>query len=97
MSIARQGGEAPPAVATAAFSLPRPEQGAEYGDAILANGDRAVVQLTAVVDGDPEAVDEATREALSAQFRQRYGTAQWQSSVDALRARSSIETYPENL
>jgi peptidyl-prolyl cis-trans isomerase D len=97
--LSRQGNpDTPPAIVSEAFRLPRAEsENVEFATTVLGNGDQAVIQLQAVKDGDPGAAEEETRTGLLAQMKQRYGAEQWQATMEALRARSDIETHPDQL
>ncbi len=81
-----------------AFRLPHPQEGEKvFGAVAKGTGDYAVVVLSQVVDGDPEAIDEATRQAL-VQGRQRaLGIAELVAAMEELRRRADVVIKPENL
>jgi hypothetical protein len=60
----------PTEVSAAAFGEPKPSLKPSYSDAKLANGDAAVIALSAVREepGDPKRPDEALREQFAAQI-----------------------------
>lgn len=98
VSVERLGGSTPSAVVDGAFRLPRPqEDGPGYDSVVLENGDRAVVELLSVQDGDPATASEELRTRIAGELRQRYGTEQWQSSLQSLRSRNDIKTHPDQL
>jgi len=71
---------------------------AQTGDSVkasLTDGDMALVQVTAIEDGDWEAADETARNALRQKLETRVSGADMQSLIDALRAESKV-VYARN-
>jgi len=85
-----------PEVVREAFRLPRPAQGASRDKGLqLANGDYAVIHLTAVTDADPATMPEDVRTRLRQGFENMRRTALFTALVDDLRARADI-VIPED-
>ena len=98
VAVKRTGSELPPGVIDEAFRMPRPGDGKPvYSAPVLGNGDRAVIELVAVNNADPDSVSEESRQRLSAQIAQQSGANEWQSSLQSLRSRSDIKTHPDRL
>ncbi|MDJ0870416.1 MAG: SurA N-terminal domain-containing protein [Gammaproteobacteria bacterium] len=96
--VARTDSSTPAAVVKRAFQLNRPSPGESvYGSTVLPSGDFALISLTAVQDGDPDASNKATRDALRASLERGLGEEVFSGFLQALRAGSSIETFADNL
>jgi peptidyl-prolyl cis-trans isomerase D len=81
-----------------AFELPRPSDSRpSYGNAQLVNGDYAVIIVSAVEDGDPQAVDEAMRQNIRRSLASARGSAEFQALVQALKAEADITINQDNL
>jgi peptidyl-prolyl cis-trans isomerase D len=85
-------------VLDAAFRLPQPEAGRmALGSVILTNGDRAVLGVTQVVPGRPDAFSEEERQILTRQLAQQVGVEQFDSLLASLRQNTKIVTYPSRM
>ena len=85
-------------VLDAAFRLPQPEAGQmALGSVILTNGDRAVLGVTQVVPGRPDAFSEEERQILTRQLAQQMGVEQFDSLLASLRHNTKIVTYPNRM
>lgn len=85
-----------PEVVHEAFRLQQPEQGASRDKGIqLANGNYAVIHLTAVADADPAAMPENVKIRLTQGFENMRRTLQFSALVADLRARADI-VIPED-
>ncbi|MEW6446028.1 MAG: SurA N-terminal domain-containing protein [Pseudomonadota bacterium] len=89
--IKRSGGETvDPSIRRAAFSAGRPS-GAPLAESVrLANGDMAVVRVTAVQDGNPETLDANERQAVMDELRQAVGMNELAAFIAHLRAKAEI-------
>lgn len=82
----------------AVYATARPDKGlGALGSAILANGDYALYQVLAVTDGNPDEVDDSTRELLSDQLSANEGTGMISGFSKSLRDQADIEIYAERL
>jgi len=90
---ARNNGSINPELLRAAFALPKISQPAAQPieSLELSGGDVAVVQLQAVVDGVPDSLNAAQRDALLAQLQQGFGTAGFAAFMEDTRARAEIK------
>ncbi len=80
------------------FKLDHPQDGKPTdGESSLSNGDYALVQLTAVKDGDPSKVDAKTREAARNTLRQGMGNLAVRGYIDSLRKSAKIEVAEDRL
>ena len=82
----------------AVFKLDRP-QGGKFvnGEAVLGDDNYALVQLTAVKDGDAAKLDSKTREAARNTLRQSIGTLAQRGYVDSLRKSAKVEIAEDRL
>ena len=86
------------AVLDAAFRLPQPEAGQlALGAVTLANGDQAVLGVTGVVPGQPDAFSMEERQALAQQLARQMGAEQFDGLLASLRLNTKIVTYPNRL
>jgi peptidyl-prolyl cis-trans isomerase D len=80
------------------FKFDRPQDGKPTsGESPLSNGDYALVQLTAVKDGDPSKVDAKTKEAARNTLRQGMGNLAVRGYIDSLRKGAKIEVAEDKL
>ena len=80
------------------FKLDRPQDGKSInGEVALADDNYALVELTAVKDGDPSKLDPKTREAARNALRQSMGTLAVHGYVDSLRKGAKVEIAEERL
>lgn len=92
VSIGRGQSDRPAELVSAAFALGKPADGRPlYGTADLGSGDVAVFAVTAVQDGDPQAVPDQERQAVRRLLERLEGLADAQSLVEALRSRADVE------
>lgn len=74
------------------FRLKKPQQGAvSVGSTTLANGDIALIRLSAVREGDPAVFDAATRAAFKRRLATEYGNHAQRYLIEALRAKAKIQ------
>ncbi len=86
------------ALVDAAFGLPRPAAGKfEATVAKLGSGDRALVVVDSVTDGDPKALDSATRDTLRQQITAARGNEDARAYVQALRKQYTIIVAEDRL
>lgn len=86
------------AILEKAFALPRPtEDKRSLGLAEVADGRYALVEVTAVQDGDPSALDEAFRNALRQQLSRMHASLEVRAYIDALRERYRVSVAEERL
>lgn len=96
--VARGVGSPAPAVVEAAFKLERPSEGRRPLDiASLGGGRYALIELTAVQDGDPEKIPESQRAALREQLARVRGQAETNAWIAALRARYEVEIAEDRM
>jgi peptidyl-prolyl cis-trans isomerase D len=82
----------------AVFKLERPKDGKPVaGETALSDNNYALVELTAVKDGDPSKVDAKTREAARNTLRQGMGTLAVRGYVDSLRKSAKVEIAEDRL
>jgi len=87
-----------PALREATFALPHPtEELPSVSEVQVAGGDRTVVVLHRVEDGDPGSLDAAGREALRAALAQEYGQGQFRALLTAIRGRTDIQVFQDRL
>ena len=85
-AVSRYGVDVDTAIVNAAFVLPHPEEGkVSASTATLANGDLAVVQVTAVKEGDVKADPNLTQQ-ITAQLAQ----SAYQNYIETLKAEAKI-------
>jgi peptidyl-prolyl cis-trans isomerase D len=88
----REQAEMPPAVSRKAFELPRPAQGgASFAALRLANGDRALVRVSAVHEPDLTAIDAELKQRMAAFLASRNGQLDYQLHLQALMEAAEIE------
>lgn len=91
------------AIVDRAFSLPVPAEDADkegsisVGLAELGPGRFALVQVMAVTDGDAEAMDPTTRNAIRSQLASARGDMELRAYLDALRTRIQVKVAEEQL
>jgi len=80
------------------FKLDRPAEGKPtVGESSLSNGDFALIELTAVKDGDPSKIDAKTKEAARNTLRQGMGGLAVRGYIDSLRKSAKIEVAEDRL
>lgn len=94
--IGRDGITVDQALVAAAFALPRPAEGKPGYSLVKLGGDSfALLELTAVTDADPAAVDQPTRDAARNTIKQANSNASASEFVAALRASMDVEISEE--
>lgn len=80
------------------FALPRPASDKPTRAAVeLRRGNHALVELTAVSDGDPAKVDAADRDRVRAQLVQGKQAAESRALLDGLRAATEVQVAEERM
>lgn len=86
------------AIVSAAFSMPRPKDGAPSRKLVDLGGDSyALVELTGVTDGDPASLDAKTREAARNTLQQAASAVAMDEFVASLRKDAKIKRYENRL
>ncbi len=86
------------AILREAFRLPRPEDGAaSFGSVELPGGDRAVVMVAAVIEGNPEAVEDETLDQVVSMLRRQGAAAEYDGIMRVLRENADIKLFPDRL
>ncbi len=95
--ITRSDGSVDQDVLSEVFSMSRPQDNqVVYGGVALASGDYAVVALTVVKDGEPDA-DSAQLARVKSDRARYYGYSELTSITENLRNAAEIIEYPDNL
>ena len=90
--VTRSGGNIAPELLRAAFAIPRPQANKPKPlDTVNAEGNIVLLQLTDVVEGAPDSLNPAQRNAVVAQLQQGFGAADFASFMENLRARAEIK------
>jgi len=98
MDIGRGGGTVDAAISTEAFAVKHPAADAPVSAKVALGGDRhALLQVTAVRDGDASTIDETQRNAVREQLAQTLGNAETLAYVAALRKQIEVKLAPERL
>lgn len=79
-----------PMVVAEAFRMPRPSEGAPVRRLIDLGNGHALVELTAVQDGNPETVDASRREQVRTELRESHARAERGGLIEGLRERGKI-------
>lgn len=86
------------ALVTAAFTLPRPQQGKPQRQLVTLGGDTyALLQLDSVVDGDPSKLDAKTREAARNTLSQSIATTMTREFIAALRTGAKVRVSEDRM
>ncbi len=100
-AVGRDGRDArgtPAGVLRAAFALEAPREGrAAYTEAWLPAGDKAVVEVARVIDGDPAAIGAREAEQMIASLREAQGQARFGAVTESLRGRTSVRIHERQL
>ncbi len=92
VTLERGAGDRPPALVNAAFAMGRSTEGeSAFTSVRLGNGDRAVLRLVSVADGDPARMSEADREQLAQRLASQNGGDEYAAVLRALKAAADIE------
>ncbi len=78
------------AIVAEAFRMPRPQDDSPTLRLLSLEPGHALIELTAVSDGDPEAVEESRREQVRAQLRQSHASAERDGLIESLRERGDV-------
>jgi peptidyl-prolyl cis-trans isomerase D len=93
--VTRTKPDVPHAVLELAFGLPGPHKDSTtYGSTALAQGDAAVVSLSDVVDGSPDALSQAARDQDRRELAQTMGSHSYDDLVEDLISRTKITRKP---
>lgn len=96
--VKRNDPSQPAPVLDTAFSLGRVEDGqARYATASLPGGGTAVLAVTQVQDGNPEAADDNERKFIERLLSRAAGTVETGALIDDMRARADVEVNEEVL
>ncbi|MEZ5466932.1 MAG: SurA N-terminal domain-containing protein [Lysobacterales bacterium] len=96
-AVVRTAGNQSPALLEQVFKLPRPGA-TPVRKAIELNEDqRALVELTAVVDGDPKTVEAAARDAARSQLIAQWTESETKAYVDSLRKNAVIKIAEDRI
>ncbi|HEY0180186.1 MAG TPA: SurA N-terminal domain-containing protein [Dokdonella sp.] len=96
--IGRDAANVDGAIVKAAFEMPRPQAGKPERRVVALGGDAyALLQLDAVVDGDPSKLDAKTRDAARSTLAQGLGSLTVREFVAALRKDAKIKISEERL
>lgn len=90
-----RSGSVAPELLRGAFALLRPSAGKSLpADTVnMANGDLALLQLSEVIEGQPEGLSDVQRTAVVAQLRQGFGTADFVAFMESLRTQAEIKRH----
>lgn len=96
--IGREAANIDGALVKAAFTMPRPQPGKPDVQLVdLGNQSYALLQLDAVVDGDPSKLDAKTREAARKSLAQSSGASVAREFIAALRKETTITVSEDKL
>lgn len=96
-AVGRDAQDYPPGLIAAVFRLARPMQDKPVDKGIaLANGDYAVVRLTAVTDADPAGMSDAERTQLKQGLGNMYSNMTLAAMLSELRRHAKVEIPKEN-
>ncbi|GMU42022.1 MAG: SurA N-terminal domain-containing protein [Xanthomonadales bacterium] len=97
-AVVRTAGNQDPRVLDQVFKLPRPAVGAPLRKALELVGDeRALVELSAVVDGDPKAAEKEARDAARTQLVAQWRESETRAYVAALRKQAQVTVAEDRL
>ena len=95
--LGRTGQEGDPKIGEALFRMAKAADKGAFQLVALSNGDQALLELTAVVDGDPAAVSKEEKEKIRKELAQRLGNTNYDQYVEALKAKADIAMFLENI
>ncbi|MFM2289573.1 MAG: hypothetical protein RL684_2716, partial [Pseudomonadota bacterium] len=96
--IGRDAANIDSALVTAAFALPRPQAGKPSSQLVTLGDDRyALLQLDAVIDGDPALADAKTKEAARNTLQQDEAAVVTRDFIAVLRKNTKIKVYEDKL
>lgn len=96
--LSRNSADVDPLLASETFRLAKPQAGGStFGSVALANGDYALIRLTAVTDGDPASLDQAARETLKRRLAGEYGRNAERRLLENLKADANVVLNIEEL
>ena len=79
------------------FELPRPDAGREsYAMVSSASGDRVLIALTAVIEGDPLSLASEQRQALENELASDYGRSAFDAFVQTIRDQADVVVNEES-
>ena len=90
--VKRSDAQDDPAIVSKGFELPRPDKNAPSAAGVeLGGGDYALVQVSAVRDGDASSLSKDARASLRKNLEHFHGQAEVQALVDSLRKSAEID------
>jgi len=92
----RNGMNQDPALVEAVFKLPRTKD-PKPQVVEIAGGRHAVVEVTAITDGDPKKLDAAARTAVREEYARNLGSSEVRALLEVLRARTAIKVVEERM
>lgn len=97
-AVVRTAGNQDPRVLDQVFRLPRPAAGAPLRKALeLVGNEYALVELRAVVDGDPKSAEKEARDAARTQLVAQWRDAESRAYVAALRKQAQVVVAEDRL
>lgn len=97
-AVVRSAGNQDAALLAEVFKLARPQANAPVRKAITLGDDaRALVELTAVTDGDPKAVEKEARDSARTQLLGQWSEAETRAYVAALRKKAAIKIAEDRM
>lgn len=96
--VGRNNKTVTPNILSNAFKLPKPEKSKPVTEGfLLPSGDYAIVSVYEVKDGDPKAVEAATRESLKTSTLRNNSQQLGDIVYDDLKQQANITTFPDRL
>lgn len=96
-AVVRTAGNQDAALLEQVFKLARPGATPLRTSVRLSDDEYALVELTAVVDGDPKTADQAARDAAKSQLQTQWSEAETAAYLAALRKQATIKIVEERL
>ncbi len=96
-AVVRTAANVDPNLLTEVFKLPRPGSNPVRRAIRLSDDDQVLVELTAVVDGDPKTVEQAARDGAKAQLLSQWQETESRAYVKALRQGVDIKIAEDRL
>lgn len=97
VAVVRTAGNQDATLLEQVFKMPRPGETPLRKAVRINEGEQALVELTAVVDANPAAVEKEARDAARAQLAGQWTEAETKAYVDALRKKAQIVIAEERL
>lgn len=96
-AVVRTAGNQDPGLLEQVFKLARPGEAPLRAAVKLSDDEYALIELTAVVDGDPKTADQAARDAAKAQLQNQWSEAESAAYLQALRKQADIKIAEDRL